>query len=67
MNHQQLNKQRHQLQIRIAVWCVLTICFTILNMFKLIPFLQWVMWIATLYTVILIVIWVYLTIQLIKK
>ena len=67
MTRQQLNKQRHQLQMRIAVWCVLTICFTILNTFKLIPFLQWVMWIAALYTFILIIIWAYLTIQLMKK
>lgn len=67
MSRQQLNRQRSRVQVRITVWCVLTICFAILNTFKLIPFLQWVVWLAAFYTLILIAVWTYLTVQLFKK
>ncbi|MBD7895371.1 hypothetical protein H9564_06620 [Limosilactobacillus sp. Sa3CUN2] len=67
MNRHQLIKQRQHVQLRIAVWCVLTICFAILNLIKALPFLQWIVWLAALYTLILIAIWTYLTIQLFKN
>ncbi|MCR5525607.1 MAG: hypothetical protein K6F18_08170 [Lactobacillus sp.] len=67
MNRQQLSKQRHYFQVRLAVWCVLTICFAIIDQFKPLPFLQWIVWLAALYTLILIIIWTYFTVQLLKK
>lgn len=67
MNKDKLIRHRDQVRTHLVVWIVLTICFQILTTFHILAFLEYVVWLATAYCVLLIALWCYFEIKILKK
>lgn len=57
----------YRLQQRVVVWIVLTVVLDILAALHIIVFIKYVAWIATAYTCLLILLWIFLVIQQIRR
>lgn len=62
-----LQTQKENVQQRLVVWVVLTICLQILALIIPWPFLKYVAWLAAAYCIWLIILWCYLEWQLLKN
>lgn len=66
MNRDELIQRRDQVKEQVVVWIVLTVCLQILTVFKILAFLKYIVWLSTIYTIVLILLWCYLEIRLLR-
>lgn len=66
MKKDEFIRQRERVRTRLVVWVVLTICFQILTTFHVLAFLEYVVWLATAYCGILIILWCYFEVKVLK-
>ena len=57
---EKLHAELKRLQTKLAVWCVLTICFYIIAAFNVLPFVHWLAWLSAGYCVFLLGTWLWL-------
>ncbi|MBB1079984.1 hypothetical protein H5S09_08950 [Limosilactobacillus sp. STM2_1] len=66
MKKDELIEHRDRVKDHLVVWIVLTICLQILTIFRLLAFLKYIVWLSAAYSVLLIILWCYLEIKLLK-
>lgn len=66
MKKEELIERRDQIKDHLVVWVVLTICLQILTVFHILAFLKYVVWLSAAYSILLIILWCYLEIKLLK-
>ena len=59
MEKEEISRYQRMIQRRIVVWVVLTIVLQVITVLLNWHFLQYVVWLATAYCVVLIILWCY--------
>lgn len=49
MKKEKLQAELERVQNRLAIWCVLTICFYVIAALRVLPFIHWLAWLSAGY------------------
>ncbi|WP_301876603.1 hypothetical protein, partial [Limosilactobacillus oris] len=67
MDKEKIYQQQQRVQHRLVAWIVLTICFQIITALTGWLLVKAIAWLATAYCVLLIILWCYLELWLLRK
>lgn len=67
MRKKEAQRWQQRVQQRLVIWIVLTVCFQILTIILKWRFLEYVAWLAAIYCLILMLLWLYFTWQIVRN